>query len=493
MNHSSRAENLLVLIIDDMPENVEVLGETLGNDYIVQFATSGPEGLDLVQRRLPDLILLDVMMPGMNGFEVLAALGRDPRTRTVPVIFVTARSDAESETQALASGAVDFIHKPINPHVVRTRVNTHIALKQREAKLKALNAALETRVEERTQALREALVRAEAASLAKSAFLNNMSHEIRTPMNAIMGLSGLMLQKAQDPDSQRRLRSIQAASQQLLNLLSGILDLARIQANRLKIARLDFQLGAVVNQVFESLRQRAEAKGLSLAWESDPALPRTLRGDPLRLGQILANYLDNAIKFSTDAGGRVLCRAQWLHAAATPPRLRLEVLDQGIGIDQAALPGLFKVFEQIDGSATRGQGGTGLGLALNKHLAETMGGEVGVASVPGQGSAFWATVPLVAGHDNAVKEEAAEDAWTFQALESAWYLKALLEELDAAAINFWKESDRALSPVLGASKHAFGTALESFDFELALAILSRSIEAYAQRAGPQPRFSKTDG
>ena len=180
-----------ILIIDDVIDNVVVLGEALSGNADIQFATSGAEGLELVRQGLPDLILLDVMMPGMDGYEVCSILKADPKLRDVPVIFVTAKNDAESESRALTAGAVDFIHKPINNEVVRARVKLHLAMKRRERELRDLNIDLEQKVIERTRALSEALMVAEDASRMKSDFLANMSHEIRTPMNTIIGATYL--------------------------------------------------------------------------------------------------------------------------------------------------------------------------------------------------------------------------------------------------------------------------------------------------------------
>ena len=231
-----------ILIIDDIIENVEVLGEVLASSYEVQFATSGVEGLALVRHQRPDLILLDVMMPGMDGYAVCATLKADPDTRGIPVIFVTAKSDAESESRALAEGAVDFIHKPINQAVVLARVRLHLALKTREDQLSQLNDDLEQKVDQRTLALRDALAQAEGATRMKSDFLANMSHEIRTPMNAIIGMTHLIQGTELTPRQRNYLGKIETSSHHLLGIINDILDLSKIQAGKMRTEIVDFKL-----------------------------------------------------------------------------------------------------------------------------------------------------------------------------------------------------------------------------------------------------------
>ena len=387
-----------ILIIDDMPDNVETLGEALADQYVVQFALSGPDGLELGLHSPPELVLLDVMMPDMDGYQVFDRLRSNPQTRQIPVIFVTAHNDPDSETQALALGAVDFIHKPINRHVVHARVNTHIALRRRQLELEQLNAELERRVNERTQSLHDALVKAEAANIAKSTFISNMGHEIRTPMHGIMGMTGILLRKATDAEAVESLEKIHSAAQLLFDILNGVLDMSSLQANRMNIASIDFSLESLVNGAVDRIRKPAEAKGLTIAVEISPALPVVLNGDPVRLRQMLSNFLDNAVKFSPS--GQITCRASQLHSTGGKLLLRLEVEDQGIGIAPAEHHSLFRVFEQLDGSSTRAHGGVGLGLALTKLLAGMMGGEVGFTSELGKGSIFWATVELKPGKDD---------------------------------------------------------------------------------------------
>ncbi len=260
------------------------------------------------------------------------------------------------------------------------------------------------RIDERETELVKAKEAAEAASRAKSTFLATMSHEIRTPMNAIMGLTHLARRSTRDPGQRERLQKISAAADHLLGVINDVLEMSRIEAGGLQFAEADLRVEAIFANVLNLVAERADAKGLRLATEIDPGLPPVLRGDPVKIGQMLANYVANAVKFTER--GLVVLKA--IGAGERDGRLlvRFEVQDTGIGIAAADLERLFSPFEQADGTAARRYGGTGLGLAITKGLATRMGGEVGVESEPGRGSSFWFTVPLGPGEAAGLAEAA---------------------------------------------------------------------------------------
>jgi signal transduction histidine kinase/DNA-binding NarL/FixJ family response regulator/HPt (histidine-containing phosphotransfer) domain-containing protein len=250
-------------------------------------------------------------------------------------------------------------------------------------------------IAERESELRAAKEAAEAANYSKSTFLANMSHEIRTPMNAILGLTHMAGQNVVDDTTRRQLAKIADAARHLLGVLNDILDLSRIEAGRLVIKPCDFELDAVFGNVFAMTGQGATEKGLDLVADIDPRLYRVLHGDAMRLGQVLVNYVSNAIKFTDH--GHVVVSAEILEQQAGSARVRFSVGDTGIGIAEDIQGRLFDPFEQVDASTTRRHGGSGLGLAINRRLAELMGGTVGVDSRPGVGSRFWLDVSLGVG------------------------------------------------------------------------------------------------
>ena len=237
-------------------------------------------------------------------------------------------------------------------------------------------------------ALAEAKAAADAASQAKSAFLANMSHEIRTPLNAVLGFSHLLRREPLSTRQLDHLGKIADASQHLLQVINDILDFSKIEARKVELDPTDFALQPCLQRVVAMVADRAAANQVQLAWRVDPASPQGVRGDRMRLEQILLNLLSNAVKFTP--GGQV----QLLVRPLAPGWLRFDLEDTGIGIDQAQLPLLFRPFQQADASTTRRFGGTGLGLAICHRLTLLMGGRIGVSSRLGQGSRFWLELPL---------------------------------------------------------------------------------------------------
>ena len=241
-------------------------------------------------------------------------------------------------------------------------------------------------------AMRRAKELAEQATHAKADFLANMSHEIRTPMNAVIGMTYLLQKTALTPQQLDHLHKIQSSSQHLLGVINDILDFSKIEADRLSLEQIEFELEPVLGNVINLQAERAAKKSLELVLELAPEVPTRLVGDPLRLGQVLINLVNNAVKFTERGTIRLCLRLQQRDEAGV--RLRFEVSDTGIGLSPEQQARLFHSFEQADSSTTRKYGGTGLGLAISKRLVELMGGEIGVESVLGQGSSFWFTVRL---------------------------------------------------------------------------------------------------
>ncbi|MDD5296770.1 MAG: response regulator [Rhodocyclaceae bacterium] len=378
-----------ILIVDDNANNLFTLRALLSclpRCRIVE-ADSGEAALVRTIEEPVDLILLDVQMPGMDGFETAEHLRMTERTRHIPIIFVTAvfKGD-EFVKRGYAIGAVDYLTKPIDDNLLLNRI------------------ALYRKLIEHEQRLVEAKLTAEAANRAKSAFLANMSHELRTPMNAIMGMTALALHRATDAKQADQLTKVTQASQHLLSIINDILDLSKIEAERLNLEQVGFKLGSVLENLSSLLSQKAAEKHLKLTMEVAPdLLSLPLRGDPLRLGQILLNLVGNAIKFTSV--GSVTVRALLAEETPADVLLRFEVRDTGIGISTEDQQRLFTAFEQADGSMTRKYGGTGLGLAISKKLAQLMGGRIGVDSRVGEGSDFWFTARLDRSSDNPKADE----------------------------------------------------------------------------------------
>ena len=278
-----------VLVVDDTPSNIQTVNSILKELYKVRIATNGSRALELVKvAPAPDLVLLDVMMPGMDGYEVCTHLKVDPETRDIPVIFLTSQREVEHEIRGFEVGAVDYIYKPFSPPIMKARIRTHLMLRDAH------------------KAVTQARDEAQAANQAKTIFLANMSHELRTPLNAILGFSNLLRESHRIPEKERRdLDIISRSGEHLLTLINDVLDMAKIDAGRIVIENLRVDLSDLADGVLDLMRLRAEEKGLELSLLETSGFCQFVEADGEKLRQVLINLVGNAVKY-TERGSVIL-------------------------------------------------------------------------------------------------------------------------------------------------------------------------------------------
>ena len=309
------------------------------------------------------------------------------------------------------------------------------------------------------QELVKAKKTAEDAARSKSDFLANMSHEIRTPMNAILGMTFLLKRTDLTEKQTEYLEKIQQSSQHLLGVINDILDFSKVEAGKMHIERAEFKLRSVLENLSNLIGEKCAEKGLEFIFDVDPAISETLIGDSLRLGQILINYTNNAVKFTEK--GEVIVRVKKVSQEGRTCLIRFEVEDTGIGLTQEQQKNLFQSFQQADTSTTRRYGGTGLGLIISKKLAQLMGGEVGVESVYGEGSTFWFTAVVeeerrrekllqtamsIAGRRTLVVDDNLHARTVLHDMLAAYNMRVDMADSGAAAISMIKKADTARDP-----------------------------------------------
>ena len=385
----SETGNGNILVVDDTPQTLQLLVAILsGANYTVRPADSGALALASALAYPPELVLLDVNMPEMSGFEVCRQLKQNPATQAIPVVFLSGLTDLDDRVQGFQLGAVDFVAKPFQRDELLARVSTHLQLAR-------LQQDLTSEVAKQTRDLQGAYQELAKASRLKDEFLSTMSHELRTPLTAVIGMAQILHAGAYGPLNREQAEAIEVvegSGRKLLQMINDILDYIQVDAGKVELQLAECPIVELVNAVLENVRSKAAEKHIELScrfYQQESLLWLDVR----HMRRVLLILLDNAVKF-TSSGGNV---GIIVRNSIVQHRIEFAVWDGGPGIAEADLPKLFKPFLQLDGGLNRSHEGSGLGLALAGKLARLLGGEIRVTSQLNAGSRFIVSLPLARG------------------------------------------------------------------------------------------------
>ncbi|MGL1936299.1 MAG: response regulator [Fibrobacterales bacterium] len=376
-----------ILVVDDDSINRDVLRDTLEDcDYYITTAENGLQAIEIVAELDIDLILLDVMMPGINGFDTCKELKKVMGSENVPIIFLTARASNDDIITGFQCGAVDYVAKPINNYVLLSRVKAHLGLKLD-------HDTLEGAIKERTFELDQAIKKVEVAEAAKGAFTANMCHELRTPLNGILGTHEILLTEDLGPEIKKMLELSRKSTVSLTAIINDILHFTELESGNVTIRSQVFNFPDIVEIIKGVFEIEAREKGIELLISIDPSFPTQVLGDRARIRQLMLNILGNAIKFTSK--GSVSLTITYERHKNMQIQCTIEVIDTGCGISEKEKEFLFKAFKQGDDSFTKKYGGIGIGLTNVKMFLDMVDGSIDIESRLGEGSKVTVSFPLL--------------------------------------------------------------------------------------------------
>ncbi|AKG20806.1 hybrid sensor histidine kinase/response regulator [Calothrix sp. 336/3] len=391
-----------IVVIDDTPANLHLLTNLLKeNGYLVRPFPSGKLGIVGIQHAAPALILLDIQMPNMNGYEVCQQLKANETTRDIPVIFISALDEILDKVKAFTVGGVDYITKPFQTEEVLARISTHLDLSRLQKLLKQENYLQAQQLAEQNRQLQkinrllektnEELIQ---STRLKDEFLATMSHELRTPLNAILGMTESLQEEIFGEINEKQfqaLATVERSGNHLLELINDILDVSKIVSGQIELNYTNTAIIPLCQQSLEFIQPQASKKSIHLESKVPVDLPN-FRMDERRIRQVLINLLNNAVKF-TPEGGAITLEVIYPITIQQQNYLQIFVKDTGMGIAAEDIKRVFEPFIQLDSNLNRKYEGTGLGLTLVKRIVELHGGEVSLTSELGVGSCFAIALP----------------------------------------------------------------------------------------------------
>ncbi|MBN1261502.1 MAG: hybrid sensor histidine kinase/response regulator [Anaerolineae bacterium] len=372
-----------ILIVDDTPDNIRLLSQMLlARGYKIRAMTSGARALESARIAPPDLILLDVRMPEMDGYRVCTRLQNMPETREVPVIFISALDDIKDKVRAFSVGGVDYITKPFQVAEVLARVETHLSIQNLHRQLETANRALI----ERVAALDHANAALEARNEELNAFAHTVAHDLKAPLNLLVGYGDFLVETPDvSPDDRRRyLQTITQSSRKMANIIDELLLLASVR-NQGEVQKAPLDMGLIVAETLERLDYMLAARQASIALPD--AWPIALGHGPW-VEEVWMNYISNAVKYGGEPPVITLGVSR---IGDNPDMAYFWVQDNGPGLSPEEQARLFTPFERLYKLRVEGHG---LGLSIAHRIIQRLGGNVGVDSTVGQGSRFWFTLPL---------------------------------------------------------------------------------------------------